>query len=250
MACPTLGGVEALLDQPHAIVLGEVHGTTEHPDVAATILCHAVARGENVTLALEWPRALQPWLDAKAAGQAPPWPQGQVQDGRFSAAMAALIANAVNYNQANEPPRVFLAAFDTRQPGQAIAEQEAALANAFDAVRGERPSARVIALVGNLHAARAPLGLTIAPYEPMAARLDRVTSLLIQDAGGAAWICTGPDNTCGAVPVGGDLQGGANPRQVKLLRTEILPPNGGPRIYDGVVEIGAVTPSPPAAAGQ
>jgi hypothetical protein len=245
--CPEILGIEALLDQRGAIVLGAAPGTNEHPKVAAALICHAVARGETVTLALEWPRSLQPWLDAKMAGAAPAWPGVGQNDGRFSTAVLALVDSALSHNAPGKTPRALLVAIDSRAPSQTVELQESALASSFEEVRGRRPSARVVAFVGPLHAARAPLGLTVAPYMPMAGRLERVTSLLIQDSGGAAWMCAGPKDACGPKPIAGDLLQPALVPQVKLLRSEILPQDGAPRIYDGVIEIGPVSPSAPIA---
>jgi hypothetical protein len=242
-----------MLADPAPILIGEVHGTAETPRAVAALVCHSLAKGERVVPALEWRVTMQARLDRLEPQTAPTFSPAYLepvsQDGRASQAMMALVSAAIGSNTSEQPDRVRLLAFDSRTPDMTDPNaQEEALASALvpHIETTSATGARLIVLTGNLHAARGPLGLTIAPVTPMAARLGNVTSLVVHSAGGTAWICQGDTPECGPQAIGPDTDyAGATPR-IRLTKTVMLSASGAPQIYDGAFEIGAVTASSPA----
>ncbi len=95
------GGVNdlELVDKHKFIMLGEIHGTVEIPELFGDIVCHSVNKNNGkIAVMLEWPVTLQASLDLYMANDIneekflahPVW-SPKWQDGRFSVAMLDLI---------------------------------------------------------------------------------------------------------------------------------------------------------------
>ncbi|MCA3699307.1 MAG: hypothetical protein IOB84_05880 [Brevundimonas sp.] len=245
-ACSPPDGFRALLDrQERYIVLGEVHGTVEAPAAFAQMVCAAAERGP-VTIALELPVDMQAQLDAflaaddrasaETALEGSPLADARMNDGRSSQAMLAMMHEVRALRSAGRD--VAFHAFQPsapRPPGLTQAWYELDMGYALSEAFYARPSARVLAIVGSVHArktgsARFPeIGLPAAAHLPS----DAVISLRLAEQGGSAWNCR---QACAIHPVSVNYDAQAR----GLI---MVPLDGG--AYDGVLALGPVTASPP-----
>lgn len=246
-ACTPPEGTEALLAlERRYIVVGEMHGTAEAPAAFAQMICAAAERGP-VTVALELPTEMQPRLDAflaapdeaaaVAALEGSHFLNPRMNDGRSSQAMMAMMLSvralraagrdvAFHAFQPSTPrPRAFAQAWYELDMGHALAQ--AAFA---------RPKARVLVLVGNLHARktgfeRVPdVGLPAVGHLPA----GDVVSLKVAQQGGEEWNCR--QAGCGA-----NTSRGVFDPSVRGVILEASPDGA----HDGVLALGPTTASPP-----
>lgn len=229
-----------LLAAGSTLILGEVHGTREVPAFAGDLVCHGLAQGRSLVLALEIPITEQTRIDHFLASSGDKTAVTQLvssdywtfpmQDGRRSQAMVDLLARVRRWKQEGFPIEVV--AFDAEV---SPSEREAAMAAQLAAARRRRPDAVFLVVTGDLHAMRTPT----PDFQPMAARFQslvgpsRVLSLRMVHAGGSAWICT---EECG-------------PHQLESQRHVARSVNlfedarGG---FDGEFSVGSLHASPPA----
>ncbi|HYC67900.1 hypothetical protein [Brevundimonas sp.] len=245
-ACVPPPGTEALLATPQrVIVIGEMHGTAETPAAFAEIVCAAAERGP-VTVALELPQGMQPSLDAflaapdaaaaLAALEGSPFLDPAMNDGRSSEAMLAMLNSVRELKLAGRD-----VAFHAFQPSQSRPRgldqswYELDMGHILAMAVFARADARVLALVGNLHARKTAidrfpdLGLPAAAHLPAA---DTLT-LNVAQQGGEAWNC---QRECGPNASISTYDGEA--------RGVVLEP-AGDGAYDGVLALGPTTASPP-----
>jgi hypothetical protein len=247
-ACAAPANAEALwTPEARYVLIGEQHGTTETPAAFAQLVCDAAERGP-VTVALEFPETLQPAFDAVLAApddasaiqilrETPFWVTDPTrQDGRGSVAMLEMLLSIRRLKA--EGRDVTLRAFmsvQRRPPGFDQNYHELAMAAALAQAARDRPEARVLVLVGSFHAAKARYDED--DFLPAAAHLPpgEVISLLLPQQGGQSWSCT--IDTCGPLEV--------LPVDDLSERGVVLRPvDEG--LFDGVLALGPVTPSPPA----
>ena len=227
------------------IVLGEIHGTRESPLMAANTVEALAARGRPVALGLEVPSAMSPWLDSYAdsdgKGEArasllssPHWTRPRrYQDGRGSLAMAELIERMRALRASGRRVRVFgFVPPDIRDPHL----YEKGMADEILARR--RDGETIVALVGNVHAMKHAAESRFAKQPKMASFLPPSTvSLVMRNRGGSQWTCV-PE--CGVTEAGmAFYSDAALDGQVVMKRGEG---------YDGIVYVGKITASEPAAA--
>ena len=191
---------EQLAVQQGPLVLGEVHGTREFPDLVSSLVDRVAASGRPVRLCLELAHGdLQPDLLARLAAGADglDWWR-RFHDGRSSRAMAELVdhvwclgacADVACYGLLNDT-------FDETD----MPRWERIMADRLvDTVR-RHPDAFVIALVGNGHS-RVDDVDSPYPTAPMAAlaraELPDLRGLQIVTSGGTAWLCTDPTRPSG-----------------------------------------------------
>jgi hypothetical protein len=244
--CLPPSGTEALLSaSPRFIVIGESHGTAEAPAAFAQMVCAAAERGP-VTVALELPTTMQEELDAflSAPDEAAalevladtPFLNPRMNDGRSSEAMLAMMHSVRAFRaqgrdvafHAFQPvrtrPREMIQAWYELDMGHALAE--AAFA---------RPDARVLVLVGNLHARKTghprfeDVGLPAAGHLPHTETL----TLNIAQQGGAAWNC---QSECG-------VHTSRSTHDPELSGIILGPTDDG--AFDGLLALGPSTASPP-----
>lgn len=248
-ACTPVPGAEALwAAQARYVFVGEHHGTTETPAAFAQLVCDAAARGP-VTVALEFPDTMQADFDAFLAAaddaaaaatlhDTPFWTRApDRQDGRSSVAMLEMLQSIRRLKA--EGRDVTIHAFMSGQRRPAGFDQnyhELAMATGLARAATARPEARVLVLVGSLHAAKARAEhwedlLPAAAHLPPA----EVIALDVPQQGGQAWSC-GVDR-CGIT----DVISVHDPaeRGVTLKSVD----NG---VYDGVLAVGPITASAPA----
>ena len=247
----------AALTDPGAILLvGEMHGTEEMPEIVGRIACHAArSPAAEVIVGLEMPSDNQPAVDAYLAGDggdltvaallAAPHFASENKDGRNSAAMLGLIASVRAWRAAGADIEVVC--FDAG-PGVAktAAERDAAMAKTLVAAHRERPEATLVTLSGNIHNRTVP-GVPWDPaFVPMGVHLreafPKLVSLDFRSAGGTFWACMGtPDgkSTCGVNQGRGEDRGPEPFVELHAARDD--------KGFDGVLYVGTTTASEPAA---
>lgn len=246
-ACAPPAGAEALWTaQTRYVFIGEQHGTTEAPAAFAELVCDAAARGP-VTVALEFPDAMQAAFDALMAARDDAsaaaalhdtafWTRDpDRQDGRTSVAMLRMLQSIrrLKADGRDVTIRTFISG-PPRPPGFDQNYHELAMAAGLAQVARDRPGARVLVLVGSFHAAKGRYAED--DFLPAAAHLPpgEVISLQLPQQGGQSWSCT--MDGCG--PLGISPVDDVTERGVILRSVD----DG---LFDGVLALGPMTASPP-----
>lgn len=244
--CAPPPGTEVLLAMDRrVVVIGETHGTAEAPAAFAQIVCAAAQHGP-VVVALELPQGMQPSLDAFLAAPDPdaalaalegsPFLDPTMNDGRTSHAMLAML-NSVRELKL-EGRDVAFHAFQPSTPRPRGLEQswyELDMGHALSLAAYKRADAKILVLVGNLHArktgiARFPdVGLPAAGHLPATETL----TLNVAQQGGEAWNCQRECDAHSSIA-----------RYDAEARGVILEP-AQDGAYDGVLALGPSTASPP-----
>ena len=236
-------GLYDLLARPNLkyVIVGEMHGTAETP-AAFGDLAMGVAKRGPVTVALEYPDADHPQLDAylhskgEAADRAA-FLQGRLwtypsQDGRTSKAMLDLIER-LRVAIATVPGFQVVSCQPSRVSGSA--DNDRGMGECWKAAGAARPEATILALAGNAHAAL----IDQYGYPPAASFLppEQTVSLVNARPGGEAWNC----QQDGCAPHSMGLASGPTARGIHLGSVR-----GG--AYSGVFAPGGpFSASPPAA---
>lgn len=246
-ACAPPEGTAAVLAlERRYIVVGEMHGTAEAPAAFAQMVCAAAEQGP-VTVALELPTAMQTQLDAflaapdeaaaLAALEGTHFLNPRMNDGRSSEAMLAMMQSVRALRAAGRD--VAFHAFQPSGPRPrelAQAWYELDMGHALAQAAHARPQAKVLVLVGNLHARKTgferfpDVGLPAVGHLPA----GDLVSLNVAQQGGEEWNCR--QEGCGANASRGVYD--ANARGV------ILEPSAD-GAHDGVLALGPTTASPP-----
>jgi hypothetical protein len=250
-ACAAPPGAAGLLDQPQQIiVVGETHGTVEAPAAFLGIVCEAARRGP-VTVGLEMPESDQALLDfvmeaddeATAARilRGGDFGDPRRNDGRHSQAMFEMILGFWRLKAAGHD--IALRPFAPRMAfirGRSQGWWELEMGYRMSRPLVERPEARLLILVGDLHARKAGYGDRFGIGLPAAGHLHGGDTLTLHIArqGGQSWSCQ-PDCGVQQDPAAYDPD----------VRGVVLQPfdNGA---YDGVLAVGPTTASPPVAEDQ
>jgi hypothetical protein len=250
-------GLTPLLVPGAVLLVGEVHGGVETPALVSATACAATTAGLATTVALEIPRGegarIERFLasagsaadrDALLAGEF--WTR-DLQDGRSSVAMLALLEALRSLRAAGKPVRVALLDADADVPlasGQARADFMGQ--RLVEAVEGAGEDGLVLALAGNVHT-RTRAGVPWdASYRPAGMAVEarwprRTIALLAQGPAGETWMCQDSDPAhCGVQPLGGRPVD--SPGSVELYPA----PHDG---YDGSVRLAAATAAVPARRG-
>lgn len=246
--CSQIEGAGALLDPPQAVIIvGETHGTVEGPAAFLGIVCEATRRGP-VTVGLEMSEADRPLLDRFMAApdeitairllRYGDFGRADRDDGRHSHAMMETMIGfwrlrAAGRDIALHPFQPLLSRVQGRD--QAWGEME--MAYGMSRALVTRPQARLLILVGDLHARKIPFQAWPQVGTPAAGHLPASDTLTLHFAqqGGESWDC---EDLCGRHRTAGVYNADA--------RGVILEPFGE-GAYDGVLAVGQTTASPPAA---
>lgn len=249
--CDPVAGAQALWAKPETrfVIVGEIHGTAEAPAAFADLVCIA-ARERAVSVGLEAGASFVTKLDAYLASDGGPaarraflndvfWTQ-PFKDGRSSQAILAMFDDLRRLKRAGRSISVFGFQPEGRRPeGFDQSYYELEMAQLLSKGAQAQPNARVLALMGNLHAGTAPIarwggGLPAAGH--LSPR-DTIT-LLAASSGGTAWNCQSETPAgCKAHPTRGTETGAA--------RGVVLGPQRD-GAFDGLLSLGRVTASPPA----
>lgn len=247
-ACAPLPGIETLLARPERIlVVGETHGTAETPAAFLAMVCEAAAQGP-VTVGLEMPESDRGLLDTVMSApdeatatrflRAGDFGDPRRDDGRNSQAMFDMIIGFWRLRAAGHD--VVLRPFAARMSvirGRDQAWWELEMAYGMSRPLIDRPDARLLILVGNLHARKTRFDRWPDVGLPAAGHLHATDTLTLNVAqqGGQAWNC---QEECGAH----DSRGVYTPDARGII---LGPVEDG--AYDGVLAVGPTTASPPAA---
>lgn len=205
VSCNAPGGVPST----SLLLLGELHGSQESPQLAGEIVCSKALKGP-VVLALEVPTAEQSRIDlflasngdasAKAELLSDQFWQTDV-DGRASEAMFKLIAYMHKLKHAGLPVSVFAFA---REGVHRHITRQAALAESLRGFVKQHPTLPMVVLTGNVHGSQAPFlqfgnGPKIVPTGYLIRELHPV-SVLIAHPSGTIWACI---SSCKVHPIKG-----------------------------------------------
>lgn len=243
--CRPIAGAEALWREDiRYVFIGETHGTTEAPAAFAELVCAALEQGP-VTVSVEYPVQMQPTLDAFMAADSDTAARAALaayeygpfvhHDGRGSGAMLELLLRIRAMAKAGEDVTLVASVPDSpRVEGfrQSYAEMDRAVLWGRQAMA--RPKARVMVLVGRVHAEKvrrigSPLGLPAAAH----IRPEETLSLSLARQGGEAWMCL---DECGNAPI--------PESDDPTLRGLVLAPQQGGK-FDGLLALGPVRASAP-----
>lgn len=248
MDCAAPAGTDALLARPERIlVVGDDHGTVEIPAAFLGIVCEAAKQGP-VTIALEMPethRALfRNALSApsEAAARATflygDFGNPRNDDGRNSVAMLDMMVDFWRLKAAGHDVVIHpFVAVESRIAGRDQAWRELEMAYGISRALVDRPEARVIVFVGDLHARKKGYARFPDIGVPAAGHLHAsdTFTLHIAQQGGTAWQC---QPACG-------VQTGMGRYDPDARGIILGPVEDG--AYDGILAVGPTTASPPAA---
>jgi hypothetical protein len=232
----------------HWVLIGEMHGSNETPDVFGDLLCDALDHQRKVTVALERPTSEQAALDGiltnrdlarakKTLLAEPDWRNGM--DGRASEAMLRLL---ISLREARKTHRgLEVVAFDAPFTGGEPGARDQAMGHALLALGRSKPNNLILVLTGNVHAMQSPqFGYDLAAmYLPARERI----SLEVTDTGGGSWATV--DGACGSLSGGVETKGRTVPFGIFLDPS--LAPYGK---VDGVLSLAVPLTSSPPAAGE
>ena len=233
LECREVAGADLIVNSSKRIVVvGERHGTTEIPSFFGDLVCLISAKGP-VVAGFEMSSGQQSALDAYVRSDGSEEEQERllrqehwrVHDGRASAAVFELIERLRRMRAAGRDISVI--AF--MHPGDSPEARESAMARAITEAAERNRGARVIALIGSVHAETEVIG----PVAPTASYLpsgERLTLNYIP------WMSAGcSDGLCSA--------NGAGAAQI----SRSAPPEWSWPRYDYYYSVGTrFTPSPPA----
>ncbi|RZJ30037.1 MAG: hypothetical protein EON85_05785 [Brevundimonas sp.] len=247
--CAAPAGTDALLARPERIlVIPDWHGAVEIPAAFLGIVCEAAKQGP-VTIALEMPET-ERTLYRHALSAPTEEAARQVflhgdfgnprnNDGRNSVAMLDMMVGFWRLKAAGHDVVIHpFMAVESRIAGRDQAWWELEMAYGISRALVDRPEARVLVFVGDLHARKKGYARFPDGGVPAAGHLHAsdTFTLHIAQQGGATWGCSPTD--CGPQSSRGRYDPDA--RGIILGPVE----DGA---YDGVLAVGPTTASPPAA---
>jgi hypothetical protein len=251
IACGSIDGVEQVFDTP-GVFIGDMHGSMESPRFLGDLACHVMNTGRPLVVAMEYDSADQPVLDrfldtaseqraSRLLTDTPHWKGNR--DGRASSAMRDALLSI--WRHARAGAQVELVAYDGKS--KSVEDRDSSSAAFITEKRtADGPAPFWIVFGGNVHA-RTIRGLTGPGVPPGYESLEPL-GYLIRDWGlihlnagywgGASWGCRGGPDGCGIIQHGPPCTPNC-PRHPAIRLAGMHP------AYDGVYEVGALTPSPP-----
>lgn len=247
--CNPITGASALWANPATryVLVGEMHGTQEHPAIFGDLVCSAAASHREVIVALERPISEQPQINvvldssnpAQAMSDLLKQPMWSTLDGRSSQAMVTLLDRLRVYRAEGKIKEVV--AFDAGANSASPGVRDRKMAEFLQGVAAQNPKAMFLVLTGNLHSLKATNKQFGYQFMGMFLPASQVVSLAVIDKGGSAWVWM--KDGCDVHPM--DSTNGTE-RGVFLDAKRVPPwaPAGG---YDGVLSTGKpITASRPA----
>ncbi len=272
--CPSIKNLDAVLGSasPEIIIVGEIHGMKETPELVTAMVCHSLSAGYKTNLALEiddGDGAHQTYFessgsdqDLKAYFEDETWTNPFV-DGRSSQAKLELIeyARSLRHSQYDFSVTWFrtidygsLPEDDPSARSQAIEKQMAD--NILQGIEYNRPE-KTIVLTGNLHARTDKSLRANMTYDYMASHLTEFDMMTFDTGhnGGSSWHCRSPSvKDCKEYKSGSRYKDGntllsSEDFEILLNGDERLMDIRGrysPDVFDGIIHLGTVEASPPA----
>ena len=248
--CAAPAGTDALLERPERVlVVGDWHGTVEIPAAFLGIVCEAANQGP-VTVALEMPETERTlFRNALAAPTEEAaretflygdFGNPRSTDGRNSVAMLDMMVGFWRLKAAGRDIaiRPFMSV-DSVIRGRDQAWWELEMAYGMSRALADRPEARVVVFVGDLHARKKGYERFPDVGLPAAGHLHASDTFTLHTAvqGGESWSC---EATCGR-----RVNRGRHDAAPEVRGIILGPVQDG--AYDGLLAVGPTTASPPAA---
>ena len=248
--CTAPAGTDALLERPERVlVVGDWHGTVEIPAAFLGIVCEAANQGP-VTVALEMPETERTlFRNALAAPTEEAaretflygdFGNPRSTDGRNSVAMLDMMVGFWRLKAAGRDIaiRPFMSV-DSVIRGRDQAWWELEMAYGMSRALADRPDARVVVFVGDLHARKKGYERFPDVGLPAAGHLHASDTFTLHTAvqGGESWSC---EATCGR-----RVNRGRHDAAPEVRGIILGPVQDG--AYDGLLAVGPTTASPPAA---
>lgn len=247
IACDSTISAESIPTDVPLLIFGEIHGTKNAPEYVGDVICARLksAPDSKLTVALELPTAesehLEAYLESQGSAKdrgrlltSPFW-QRDMQDGRSSVAMLALIERLRKWQRRATGLQVV--AFDPVEDLRlGPTRDEAMAATIKQIVENTKPGLTVV-LVGNLHAKRTPGFAGRADYKTLASVLDLpFKSYNLIGPSGSYWACT---PGCGENEFGPRK----DPDPMPTLDLRLARPHPD---YDGLINVGVFKLAAPA----
>ena len=272
--CPPIKNIEAVLakSDPKIIIVGEIHGMKEPPELAAALICHSLNMEYKTTLALEIDDrkgAHQTFVesngsdeDIKTYFRDETWTTPFV-DGRSSQAMFDLIdyARSISRKNTNLDLNWFRTIDYSVMPKEDRSAKnqnlEKQMADAILSGIEQSGAEKTIVLVGNLHARTDRANRGDVVYDYMAKHLvgHGLMTLDTIHTGGTAWNCRGYSIAdCQEYESRSYYKDGhplANSEDVEILlngdeRLQNIRGHYSPNVFHGAIHLGKVSASHPA----
>lgn len=248
--CAAPAGTDALLERPERVlVVGDWHGTVEIPAAFLGIVCEAANQGP-VTVALEMPETERTlFRNALAAPTEEAaretflygdFGNPRSTDGRNSVAMLDMMVGFWRLKAAGRDIAIHpFMSVDSVIRGRDQAWWELEMAYGMSRALADRPEARVVVFVGDLHARKKGYERFPDVGLPAAGHLHASDTFTLHTAvqGGESWSC---EATCGRRVNRGRHDAAPEVRGIILGAVQ----DGA---YDGLLAVGPTTASPPAA---
>ena len=248
--CAAPAGADALLERPERVlVVGDWHGTVEIPAAFLGIVCEAANQGP-VTVALEMPETERTlFRNALAAPTEEAaretflygdFGNPRSTDGRNSVAMLDMMVGFWRLKAAGRDLAVHpFMSVDSVIRGRDQAWWELEMAYGMSRALADRPDARVVVFVGDLHARKKGYERFPDVGLPAAGHLHASDTFTLHTAvqGGESWSC---EATCGR-----RVNRGRHDAAPEVRGIILGPVQDG--AYDGLLAVGPTTASPPAA---
>jgi hypothetical protein len=245
--CSPVPGADQIWSRPSLrwVWIGESHGSDETPATFGDLVCDALARGRQVTVAVERPTSEQPALESvltasdlasaeKDLLNQPGWQQGM--DGRASEAMLRLLVSLRDLRKKYSALQI--SAIDGPSYTAALGSRDEAMGRSVLSL-AKRPEDLTLVLTGNVHAMKQPIfGFkTSAMYLPQ----QELISLEVTNRGDSK-IWNANDKGCGIFPGGVADKDKTRPYGI-YLDPELAPVGK----VDGILALGvSLTASAPA----
>ena len=248
--CAAPAGTDALLERPERVlVVGDWHGTVEIPAAFLGIVCEAANQGP-VTVALEMPETERTlFRNALAAPTEEAaretflygdFGNPRSTDGRNSVAMLDMMVGFWRLKAAGRDLAIHpFMSVDSVIRGRDQAWWELEMAYGMSRALADRPDARVVVFVGDLHARKKGYERFPDVGLPAAGHLHASDTFTLHTAvqGGESWSC---EATCGR-----RVNRGRHDAAPEVRGIILGPVQDG--AYDGLLAVGPTTASPPAA---
>ena len=248
--CAAPAGTDALLERPERVlVVGDWHGTVEIPAAFLGIVCEAANQGP-VTVALEMPETERTlFRNALAAPTEEAaretflygdFGNPRSTDGRNSVAMLDMMVGFWRLKAAGRDIAIHpFMSVDSVIRGRDQAWWELEMAYGMSRALADRPEARVVVFVGDLHARKKGYERFPDVGLPAAGHLHASDTFTLHTAvqGGESWSC---EATCGR-----RVNRGRHDAAPEVRGIILGPVQDG--AYDGLLAVGPTTASPPAA---